>query len=213
MPEQSTQNFNNFQSGADFGVSTGKVKGFDRESISSMAANATRVVQRTGNKIAIYTGQGVTIRMSPSGQQVTLDAGVVVQVQPFDRFEIINGSTIQDVIVYSGEGDYFDGRSNISATISATITPATTFTAEADASIAGGASVNISAADANKRQVFISNPETNTMTFRIGDSTVDATKGFILEPSASIIIDTSAAVYAFNTGATTETLGVSRSGV
>lgn len=207
-------NFNNFQSSADERVNqTSAVKGFDLESITSMAANATRVLQRTGNKIAVYAGQGLTIRMSPSGQQITLDAGVVVQVQPFDRVEIINGSTIQDVQVYTGSGDYFDGRSNISATISATLAPATTFAAEADAAIAGGASVNISAADTDKRQVFISNPETNTMTFRIGDSTVDATKGFILEPGGSMIIDTSAAIYAHNTGATSETLGVSRSGV
>lgn len=190
------------------------IKGFTRESIPSMQANATRVLQKVGNKVAVYTGTGLTLRLFPSGQNLVMDAGVVIEVDQFDRIEIVNGSSIQDVVVYAGSGDYNDGRSNITATLSATITPSTTLTANADVSIAAGAQGLISAGVATKREVIISNPITNTCAFRIGDTaTLDATHGFILDVGQTVILNTSAAVYAFNAGSTTESLSSSQSGV
>lgn len=190
------------------------IKGFTRESIPSMAANAVRVLQRVGNKIAVYTGTGLTLKLYPSGQILVMDAGVVIEVDQFDRVEIVNGSTIQDVVVYAGSGDYSDGRSNITATLSATITPATTLTANADISIAAGAQGLVSAGAAAKREVLISNAVTNTCTFRIGDTaSIDATHGFKLDPGQSIVLNTSAAVYAYNAGSATESLNSSQTGV
>lgn len=190
------------------------IKGFTREAVTAMSANAVRVLQRTGNKVAVYTGTGITLRLYPSGQTLVIDAGVVIEVDQFDRVEIVNGSSIQDVVVYAGSGDYNDGRSNITATLSATITPATTLTANADVSIASGAQGLISAGAVAKREVLISNPVTNTCSFRLGDTvTIDATHGVQLEPGQSIVLNTSAAVYAHNTGSSTESLSSSQTGV
>lgn len=190
------------------------IKGFTREAITAMAANATRILQRVGNKVAVYTGTGLTLKLYPSGQVLVMDAGVVIEVDQFDRVEITNGASIQDVVVYAGSGDYNDGRSNITATLSATISPSTTLVANADVSIASSAQGLVSAGAATKREVIISNPVTNTCTFRIGDTaTLDATHGFQLDPGQSIILNTSAAVYAYNAGGATESLSSSQTGV
>ncbi len=193
---------------------TKDTQGFTREAISSMAANAVRVMQTTGNKIAVYTGSGVTLRLLPTGQIYVLDAGVAVQVQDFNRVEIINGSSIQDVVVYAGKGDYSDGRSNFTATVTATLTPSTTLIANADVSIAAGAQGLVSAGLSTKREVLISNPVTNTVSFRIGDTaTLDATHGVLLDPGQSIVLTTAAAIYAYNAGGTTESISSSQTGI
>jgi len=80
------------------------------------------------------------------------------------------------------------------------ITKAGTINAWADVVVGAGARAVISVALPEKRNVHIRNKALNPAAFRIGDIAVNATSGIELNPGEYIDIETTAAIYAWNTG-------------
>lgn len=78
----------------------------------------------------------------------------------------------------------------------------------ADVSVNATASKQVVAANAIRREVLVSNLSSNAAAFRIGDSGVGAANGVELLPGSTITLETAGAVYAYNTGAGAQSLGV-----
>jgi hypothetical protein len=64
------------------------------------------------------------------------------------------------------------------------------------------------AADSSRKSVTISNLSSNVQIMRIGDSNAGAARGVELSPGQSVTLETESAVYAYNPGASAESLGV-----
>ena len=86
------------------------------------------------------------------------------------------------------------------------VTSPATITSYADNSVAATSQELISAANANRREIILQNPASNTSDFRIADTNAGAARGLALAPGASLVLNTSGAVYAYNTGASAQNI-------
>ena len=77
-----------------------------------------------------------------------------------------------------------------------------------DDSVATVATELISAANTARKEIIIKNLATNSANFRIGDSGANATNGHELAPGETIIISTTAAVYAYNSHTAAQSLSI-----
>lgn len=74
----------------------------------------------------------------------------------------------------------------------------------ADASITGlAAAASILAANAQRREAIITSLSSNGADVRIGDSNVGAARGSVLEPGGSMVVATTAEVFAYSAAAAT----------
>ena len=83
---------------------------------------------------------------------------------------------------------------------------AATFDSFADVAIAAAATTQVLGVDTARRETIITNLAGNTVSFRIGDAGANATNGIELPPGSTIILATSAAVFAHNPGGVTQSL-------
>ena len=137
------------------------------------------------------------------GQGLSYDVGV------FKRLRI-KSLVAQSVTIAAGQGRIIDKGTAVSVSTQANVKPGNTYSPGADVTVLAGSSAQLVAANANRLSVTITNKLSNSNTFRIGTpTTVGATVGDVLEPGESITIATTAALSAFNEGATDEALSVS----
>jgi hypothetical protein len=118
----------------------------------------------------------------------------------------IKSTTAQTVTVQVSMNPILTGRSNVTATVNTTIEPSNTINNDGDV-IAGATATLAIAANANRKEVEICLPSTATNPVRIGNSSVNATSGSILEPGCSKVFGTEAALYVVRT-VTDETVTV-----
>ncbi|RLG24080.1 hypothetical protein DRN85_08255 [Methanosarcinales archaeon] len=85
---------------------------------------------------------------------------------------------------------------------------ATVLNVSSDVSLTAESTTPIIGADADRLCVIIANLATNTQTFRIGNTSTDASTGIELAPGESIEIETTAAVYGYNPGLSAESVSV-----
>lgn len=121
----------------------------------------------------------------------------------------LSSATGQTVVVMLGFGSVHDGRASANVNVTANIAPGNTVDDGGDVSCPTGGPTLLANADTDRLYLKVANPSTNSNTFRIGSSSVDGTSGDLLEPGMSLPISVTAAVYAYNTGGTTESLTVS----
>lgn len=127
--------------------------------------------------------------------------------QTFEKVRLENNSGASNTIRLGlGIGKLTDSRANFTSALS--LVKAATPDSIADVALPAAATTVIQAADTTRREIIISNPVTNTKTFRIGDAGAGAANGIPLEPGASIVLSTSGAVYGFNPAGAVESVCV-----
>jgi len=172
--------------------------------------------RRGMSPIRITLGAGIPQRLGIDGDyfhvltapvqdlQVRFDAGEAVPVYEgvgFRRYyrEIeLSSATGQSIVVYAGFGSVADGRATANVNVTATVAAGNTINNGGDVSCTHGVATQLLASDATRTYALIGNVSSNTITVRIGKSTVDATHGIALEPGETLSIATTAAIYAYN---------------
>jgi hypothetical protein len=145
-----------------------------------------------------------TVRFDDQGYTL-LDNNVAYKLEANFKKCFLLSTVNQTVQIVVGFGECINNRLYVpsAVTIGATIVNGNTFTPLADVSMTAGAAVQIMAANANRKSLTISSNINNAGSLRLGDSTVTATKGLELAPGSTVSLDTTAAVYGWNTTGTT----------
>lgn len=123
----------------------------------------------------------------------------------FGRVDVYSAATQTVTAIVSTVPIHYD---RLTGSVAVTSTPPATLDSLADDSIATGATELIAAADSDRHTLIVSNLAANTATFRIGDSGAAAANGIPLAPGETLVLDTSAAVYAYNPAAGAESLAI-----
>lgn len=173
----------------------------------------SRSIQLSGRFVRVLAADasGVTISPHP-GSPVVRYAGQDVDVGPagFQSLDI-SVTVACTVKVCVSDTRQADSNTNVTATVSATITPAGTVSNGGDVNCANAAATQLSAGNANGLTVIIRSSVANTYavgTVRIGTTAVTAVSGVELNPGESIQLDTTAPLFAFNNSGAAVTLQV-----
>lgn len=106
-------------------------------------------------------------------------------------------------------GEIFDDRVNlVGGTIPVIISSPTVIASKADVSVNTASATIIAALNTSRTEVIIQNPIGNTNDFRIGDSGVNATEGIILSPGSTLNLTVTAAIYAYHTKGSAQSIVV-----
>jgi len=181
-----------------------------------------------GEKIIRYAGQRFAFVRAEQGSSLALSAKIEISLGdgaddfiPASvntkiwadtlsyklRWEAQAGVTAYILISRAREGDGVDIDAPPSSQIVVSAASGNLATV-ADNSIAAGAQEQLVAADATRREVIISNLDT-AATFRVGDVNAGVARGIPLAPGQTLILETTSAVYAYNTGGAAASLAVS----
>lgn len=146
----------------------------------------------------------------PSSFMTLKKNGSIVERDGFGRFFVTNaaqaGKTIT-LIVSEGPEDFdvdnpaltVDSLGSIDAPVDISVSD--TITTTEDDSVAAATTEQVLAANALRKEVLITNLFTNTDPVRVGDSNAGAARGIELSPGQSITLETTAAIYVYNTKA------------
>lgn len=190
----------------------------------TLASQEQRDVTERGN--FIWCDAGTRVRITVNGNTWTIGKNEGVSVDPFEAFQVQNVSGESDLIqLRAGYGRLIaggDGQlvSIINAveiddstpphvvvddmppvSVSATVNQSNQVTPLADVTLTAAAATQIAAANSSRKEIMIKNPVANTAAVRIGDATAAANVGFELEPGESLVVTTTAAVYAYSAAA------------
>ena len=151
------------------------------------------------------SGHYITILAATSDVFITVDNITelqrgkkdVINTSGFNRLNI-RSAVAQTVRLCISDTPQQLGRDDVAVSVSATIGPAATWDALADASNTVAGVKQIATADATVLSYVFTNPSSNTGTIRVlGDNTVSASKGAIVEPGQSIVRAYPGDVYAY----------------
>lgn len=152
----------------------------------------------------------------PIGQAVGVLGGFQIGIEPHDLDKAsrligfakvgITSATNQTITVaISRQPIQYD---RLTGSISSTIASGTTLDSVADVSVNATTTTQVAAANANQKSVTIKNLSNNTAAFRIGDIGAGAANGHELNPGESITIETTAAVYGYNSHSGAQSVSV-----
>lgn len=114
----------------------------------------------------------------------------------YDLFRIKNtGGSDATITIAYGFGEFSDGRLVVTGGVA--ISSPTVFTTAADQSITTATATQVIAANAARRQAIVQNLDTS-VSIRVGDSNVGATRGTVLGAGGTLILDTTAAVWVYH---------------
>jgi len=145
----------------------------------SVQGLAIQIAADDGRSITRYQGQGNRLLYS----RLTVTAGAACTV------------TIQ-----AGYGYATDSRASIQGPVTADVAPAVKNVPLADVSVPNTTQELLEAATGNRLELIVGVPSTAPNGVRIGDLTVAAGKGTLVEPGQIVTFASSDAVYAFNEG-------------
>jgi hypothetical protein len=142
-----------------------------------------------------------------SGQPIPLMQGQGMSIS-YSEFSI-SSATGQAVTVFAGYGQMSDSRANLVATFNVTVGAGASIDDGADVATVSGSASLLLPVDLTRKTAIICNPTTNTVSVRVGSSSVGAAKGVILEPGESLEYPTTAAIYAYQASGGAVTLTAS----
>ena len=122
----------------------------------------------------------------------------------------LNASAACQVTVQLGFGYATDSRASVSATISTPITPALHNPAVADVAVLATSQQLLLAADSNRLGCLVGVDSAQANLVRIADAAVGAAAGVKVEPGQTIPIFSQDALYAYNPGAGTITVSLTK---
>jgi hypothetical protein len=179
-----------------------------RSYVVSLTANQEYPLRVRGNMYAVVDNTGefiITFDESSRITKATSGTGGEFQ-QPYEDVKLLS-TTTQTVTIILGFGKYRDARASVNATINTTIAPSDTVNNPGDVT-AGAAATLAIAANANRKEVELCLPSTATNPVRVGNASVTASSGSILEPGTSKVFGVEAALYVIRTAAPDETVTV-----
>ncbi len=161
------------------------------------AANAGNTIAAVGRYIWVKSATGQVQIKTDKGETAVLGAGDWIKTDKvFSEFYATDLSGAQNdltfVISETGEAGKY-------GTIE--IQSATGFSDSLDAGILATATTLILAANSTRNEAIITADSTNPANARIGGATAGAERGVVLVPGATLFLNTTAAVYAYSTGA------------
>ena len=142
---------------------------------------------------------------------VEIDKGIeIVAPENWDQLEFENKSAAEITIkaVIGTTEKFMMSSFRVVGDVNATIAAPGTLDSKPDVSCLSVVATLLSAANADRKEVIVANLSSNTQTMRIGDNGAGAANGYPLAPGASVVLATSAAVYAYNPGGAAESLAV-----
>jgi hypothetical protein len=174
----------------------------------SLTANQEFPLSVAGNMYAVISATGdFTVTLDESNRLSDQNAGMGGKFESeYSRITLLSVTT-QTVKVIFGYGSFVDARATLSATVNTTIEPSDTVNNPGDVT-AGVAATLAIAANVNRKEVEICLPSTATNPVRIGNATVTASSGSILEPGCSKVYGLEAALYVIRTAAPDETVTI-----
>lgn len=153
-----------------------------------LAGRYIRVLSATGD-VFVKPGGGSEVRRK-SGQALYLANG-------FN--EVTLRSTIaQTVQVVIADEPQDDNAQTVTANVTATVAAGNTVTTTADASVAATTTAQVLAGRADRLTAIIKNLAANAAPIRVGDAGTAAAQGHELAPGESIALDTTSAIYVYN---------------
>jgi len=176
----------------------------------NLQANAIQDLNAIGNHVRIL--------------EATNDVFISLDNQPFFKLKAGQGITdntsfetirlkslvVQNVLLVAGVGTFHDSSESVSITTTTTIEAANTYKPVADILVNATSTAALVGANANRKLLTITNPVTNTGSFRLGvPLNVGAGRGDRLDVGESISLALTGALSAYNEGATNESLIVS----
>jgi hypothetical protein len=182
--------------------------GFQNYSLT-LAAGAVYTLPGVGSFLKCFSATAAIEVKLNDGPRNPLKTGRAYRVRPgqhFERLEFYNPNAGSVDIEYGVGFAEVEDDPVLSGAIE--ISPATGLSTVADVSITAASTVQVLAADTGRKGVLISNLAANTQIMRIGDSNAGAARGIQVAPGQTVTLETTAAVYAYNPGASAEALGV-----
>jgi len=184
--------------------------GFSVQSFT-LAAGVQVEVNWFGNFVRVLSATGAVHVGIDDGNRSEMDAGTFYKLPPGQEFERVTmenrGGVSITVELGLALGEFGDNRLNL-ASSGLALAGSETLRSSADVSLLAGATTQIVAADADRRELLVSNLSANTQTFRIGDAAAGAAEGVEVQPGQTVSLPTAAAVYGYNPGAGAESVGV-----
>lgn len=171
----------------------------------ALAAGATEVINATGNYIAALTATGAfSIGLDDNGL-TPWEAGLSANLEPGETYSKVRITDLSGapntVEMCLGYGQFKDARFTLLGSITTSPTKATAFASVPDVVCGAAGQTILAVALATRRQLIVSNLAANASTIRVGDVGAAAGEGVELAPGQTLIVDTAAAVYAWNPGA------------
>lgn len=174
----------------------------------SLSAGVDYQLNVSGNMYAVISNTGeFSITFDDSSKLSNQSAGMGGEFIDSYQMVKLNSTTAQTVTVILGFGKFADARASVNATINTTIAPSDTVNNPGDVTATAAAGLLI-AANPNRKEVEICLPSTATNPVRIGNASVTANSGSILEPGSSKVFGVEAALYVIRTSAPDEIVTV-----
>lgn len=137
--------------------------------------------------------------------------GTFVRVGPFSRVFLTSaaqaGGSITFVYLVDATGNV-EIVNPIAGVQDVEITKSDSLSTAADVSLGAGATSQVIAANAGRRELLVTNLAANVETLRVGDSNAGAARGLEVAPGQTITMHTTAAVHAYNPGGSAQSVGV-----
>jgi hypothetical protein len=170
----------------------------DNEVIELGASNFIWAVEATGSNA------NVEIRFNaPHNSGITVKEGMMLKVGNFKKIYITNSAQSGKNITlhYGLMSKDFNILNAASSTQEVNVAANTGLSTTADGSALATATTSILAANTNRKEAIIKNLDAST-SLRIGDSNAGASRGHELKAGESIILSTTAQIYAYNASGT-----------
>jgi len=163
-----------------------------------ITANTGQNIHAVGRFIWLKSATGQVLVKSDRGETAVLTAGDFVRMdKSFTEFFVTDESGAQNDVTFNiseqGEAGLYTTAVNLQV-------PGSLIDI-ADKLLTAATATLVLAANANRNEAIITGDAGNANSTRIGSSAVAANRGTPLAPGQTIILDTTAAIYAFNAAA------------
>jgi len=181
----------------------------------AIAAGATLEIQRKGRFFQLMqASSSVAIVFKRNHSAIgNVDAvpegfrwGPLAEENYFDAVEITSAAAQTVSIAISAVAEAQLQR--IVGNITASLSKAATLDSLADDSIAATSTELVAAADSDRRAIMVTNLAANTDEVRVGDSGTGATNGVPVQPGETVTVETSAAIYVYNSKASAQSVAL-----
>jgi hypothetical protein len=170
----------------------------------TVPAGGVETVYFVGANVRLMEASGAVRVLIDGRKAENLRVGIELPVpEGFDRVQFQNdGAADVDLVVAFSAAGVRDDRISVNGNI--TLGSDTGLSSTADESVAATTTELVLAANGDRRAAVLKNPATNSDRFRVGDANTGATQGISLEPGEGVTLETSAAIYAYNAGASAQ---------
>ena len=187
-------------------------KGF-QDVIFNCTANVPFSQNILGDAFEVFYATGKIQIQFDDGPAITSEQTCGNDVQEYNKVTVI--SPINQVVTLKlGSGGITDNRLSLTiGALTVAMSVPATCVSDVDVAVPATSAVQILAFDANRRRAKIMVPQTAGNTIRIGGAATNATHGVEYQPGTGDDFETTAAIFAYNSGAAPINLQITTFGV